>query len=363
MDVAIIGLPQSGKTTVFNALTKGKAETSGASEVHVGVVKVADPRLDMLAEMYQPKKIVYAEIKYWDLPGPDSLAKSQGIGGKFLNVLQAADAILVVVRTFTDPSVPFPSYPRGDAPDPGRDLSTLLGELALSDLVVMERAVERLEDGIKKSKPAERPALVSQLDAVQKVKTGLEEGKTLRRQRLTPSESAFVANYQLLTSKTVIVAFNTGETGAEVSLADLEVSRDEASGLGQVSLCGKLEADLALMPEEEAAEFRTELGLGESAVSQVVRVSYETLGLVSFLTVGDDEVRAWSVPSGMPAQQAAGTIHTDFQRGFIRAEVIPYDDLMRCGSIPQGRKEGVLRSEGKTYGVQDGDVINFLINV
>ena len=368
MDVAIIGLPQSGKTTVFNALTKGKAETSGASEVHVGVVKVADPRLDVLAEMYQRKKIVHAEIKYWDLPGLDSLAKSQGIGGKYLNVLEAAAAFVVVVRTFTNPAVPYPSTifgadVFGDGPDTGRDLSTLLGELTLSDLVVMERAVERLEDGIKKSKPAERPALVSQLDAVQKVKSGLEEGKALRQQQLTSSESAFVTNYQLLTSKPVIVAFNTDESGPEVSLVDLEVSRDEASGLGQVSLCGELEADLALMSEEEAAEFRNELGLGESAVSQVVRVSYETLGLVSFLTVGDEEVRAWSVPSGMPAQQAAGTIHTDFQRGFIRAEVIPYDDLVRCGGIPQGRKEGVLRSEGKTYGVQDGDVINFLINV
>ena len=367
MDVAIIGLPQSGKTTLFNALTKGKAETSGASEVHVGVVKVAAPRLYVLAEMYQPKKIVHAEIKYWDLPGSNS-AKTQGMDGKYLNVLQAADAFLLVVRTFTNPSVPFSSNisgadTRGDGPDSGRDLSTLLGELALSDLVVMERAVEKLEDGIKKSKPAERPALVSQLDAVQKVKSGLEDGKTLRQQRLTPSESAIVTNYQLLTSKTVIVAFNTDETGPEVSLADLEVSQDEASGLGQVSLCGKLEADLALMSEEEAAVFRTELGLGESAVSQVVRVSYETLGLVSFLTVGDDEIRAWSVPSGMPAQQAAGTIHTDFQRGFIRAEVIPYYDLVRCGGIPQARKEGVLRSEGKTYGVQDGDVINFLINV
>jgi GTP-binding protein YchF len=363
MDVAIIGLPQSGKTTVFNALTKGNARTMSGGEVNVGVVKVADSRVDGLTEMYVSRKTIYAEIKYWDLPGPESLAKSQGIGGRYLNVLEAADAFLVVVRTFTDPVVPFPTQSGGDGPDPRRDLSTLLEELAWADLIAMERAVERLEDGIKKSKPAVRPALVNQLDAVRKVKSGLEEGTPLRQQQLTASESASVANYQLLTGKPVIVVFNTDETGPETYLADLELTQHLALDLGQVSLCGKLEADLALMPEEEAAEFRSELGLGESAVSQVVKLSYQILGLVSFLTVGDDEVRAWSVPLGTPAQQAAGTIHTDFQRGFIRAEVIPYDDLVRCGSISQGRKEGVLRSEGKTYPVQDGDVINFLVNV
>ena len=359
MEVAIIGLPQSGKTTIFNALTKGHADTTGASEMHVGVVKVADPRLDVLAEMYHTQKIVHAEIKYWDLPGPESLAKSQGIGGKYLSVLQTADAFLLVVRTFTDPAVPDPP----DGPDAGRDLSNMLGEIALADLVVLERAVARLDDRIKKAKAAERPAMVSQLGAIHAVMQAMEGGKPLRRQQLTNSQSALMATYQLLTSKPVIVAFNTGETGPEVALDQLAVSKEATAGLGHVSLCGKLEADLALMSDGEAAEFRRELGLGESAVSRVVGATYETLGLVSFLTVGDDEVRAWSVRSGTPAQHAAGTVHTDFHKGFIRAEVIAYDDLVRCGGIPQGRKEGVLRSEGKTYEVKDGDVIDFLVNV
>jgi ribosome-binding ATPase len=363
MDVAIIGLPQSGKTTVFNALTRGTADTSGASsgaaELHIGVVKVPDPRLYILAEIYNPRKIVHAEIKYWDIPGSAHEDKYQGITGRHRNVLQAADAFLLVVRAFDNPSVP----PAGGTVDPGRDLETMLGELTFADLEVMERAVERLEDGVKKAKPAERPTLVRHLEAAQKVKAGLESGVPLRRQSLTESEMAFLVNYQLLTGKSVIVAFNTDESGPEVALNGLNLNPELTLDLGEVSLSARVEAELAMMPEEEAAEFRRDLGLGESALSQVIEASYGTLGLVSFLTVGEDEVRAWSVPRGIPAQEAAGTIHSDFSRGFIRAEVIPYEDLTRCGSLAQGRKEGVLRSEGKTYPVKDGDVIHFLINV
>ena len=364
MDVAIIGLPMSGKTTVFNALTRGKADLSGASEMHVGMVKVADPRLYVLAEIFNPRKIIHAEIKYWDLPGPESLANSQGLSGKYLNVLQGADAFLLVVRTFTDPAVPHPlaTDPMAAA-DPGRDLSAMLDELTLADLVVMDRAIERLEDGMKKAKTTERPAISSQIEVAKKAKQGLEAGVPMWKQQFTGSETTFLANYQLLTYKRVIVAFNTDEEGPEVSMEELDVAGEASAGLGHVSLSGKLEADLALMSDEEAEEFRAELSIGESAVSLVVNASYDILGLVSFLTVGEDEVRAWSVDSGMPAQAAAGTIHTDFSRGFIRAEVIAYGDLIRCGSIAQGRKEGLLRSEGKTYEVRDGDVINFLINV
>lgn len=363
MDVAIIGLPQSGKTTIFNALTRGTAATSGASsgaaELHIGVVKVPDPRLYTLAEIYHPRKIVHAEIKYWDIPGSAHEDKFQGITGRHRNVLQAAEAFLLVVRAFTNPSVP----PPDGGVDPGRDLETMLGELTFADLEVMERAVERLADGVKKSKPAERPSVVRHLEAVQKVRAGLEAGVPLRRQLVTESDMTFLVNYQLLTGKPVIVAFNTDESAPELSLNGLGRDPDLTRDLGEVSLSARLEAELALMPDEEAAEFRRDLGLGESALSQVIAASYKTLGLVSFLTVGEDEVRAWSVPQGIPAQEAAGTIHSDFHRGFIRAEVIPYADLTRCGSLAQGRKEGVLRSEGKTYPVKDGDVIHFLINV
>ncbi|MCH7606574.1 MAG: redox-regulated ATPase YchF, partial [Chloroflexi bacterium] len=345
------------------ALTRGHGAATGGggagAETHVGVVKVPDPRLTKLAEMYQPKKVVYAEIKYWDLPGSDAPTQSNGIGGRNRNILQGVDAFLIVVRAFTNPAV----HHHLGGVDPSRDLAAMLDELALGDLEVMERAVERQEDGIKKCKPAERPVMVRQLEAVRKVKQGLEEGIPLRLQKLTPSESEILAAYQFLTGKPVIVVFNTDEAGPESTLSQLGLNLAAIRALGEVSMCGKLEEDLALMSDEEEREFREELGVGEQAMSKVIRASYETLGLVSFLTIGDDEVRAWSVPAGLAAQEAAGSIHTDFYRGFIRAEVIPFDDLARCGSISQCRKEGVLRLEGKTYPVKDGDVIDFLVNV
>lgn len=362
MDVTIIGLPQSGKTTLFNALTKGRASTVGArglgSETHVGVAKVADPRLDALAEMYRPGKVVQAEIKYWDIPGAESSPRAQGIAGRTRNTLQGADTLLLVVRAFTNPEVP---HPRGSVA-PSRDLIEMLDELTLADLEVLERAAERLTDRLKKARVAERPALAPQFETIQKVKEGIESGVPARRQHLAASESAFIAGYQLLGAKPVLVAFNCDETGPELLLSQVGPGLERAVGLGEVSLCAKLEADLAQMPDEEASEYRRELGLGESALSKVVDVSYELLGLVSFLTVGDDEVRAWSVPVGTTAQQAAGAVHSDFQKGFIRAEVIHFNDLARCGSIAQGRREGVLRSEGKSYAVKDGDVIDFLVN-
>jgi hypothetical protein len=364
VDIAIIGLPQCGKTTLFNALTRGKADTAGvggpAGQMHVGVVKVPDPRLDVLREMYRRPKAVHVEIKYCDLPGPESLARSQGIGGKYRNILQGADAFLLVVRAFANPAVP---HPLGSGGDPGRDLEAMLSELALADLEMLERAGKRLEGDIKKSKPAERPALARYRETIQKATQGIESGTPLRRQHLTESEASFLTGYQLLTGKPVVVALNTDEAGPELSLSQLGLNPDAIVGLGEVSLCGKLEAELALMSEAEEAEFREALGLGEPAGSRVINVSYRTLGLISFLTIGDDLVQAWSVPAGLSAQDAAGAIHSDFHRGFIRAEVIPFDDLVRCGSTAQGRKEGVLRSEGKTYPVKDGDVIHFLVNV
>ena len=363
MDIGIIGLPQSGKTTVFNALTRGRADTTGASgsatEMHLGTVKVPDPRLEVLTGMYNPRKVVPAEIEYWDVPGPEALAKSQGIVGKYRNILQGADAFLLVVRAFNNPAVVHSM----ETVDSKRDLETMLGELTFADLEAIERAQERLEDGFKKSKVAERPVLTRQLELLQKVKESLESGIPLRSQQLTESETTFLTNYQLLTGKPIIVAFNTDEDGPEPALEEFGLELPGAAELGEVCLSAKLEAELALMPPEEEAEFRADLGLDEAALARVIRTSYQTLGLISFLTVGPDEVRAWSVPDGIPAQEAAGTIHSDFLRGFIRAEVIPYEDLQRCGNIAQGRKEGVLRSEGKTYPVKDGDVINFLVNV
>ena len=362
MEIAIIGLPQSGKTSLFNALTQGKSDASGAAgsaaEMRRGVVKVPDPRLDYLAGIYRPRKVAPAEIRYTDLPGPESMAKSRGISGRYRNILQSATAFLVVVRAFENDAVP---HPAGGG-SPAGDLETMLAELSFADLEVLERATDRLADQINKTKPADRPAVARHQDAVAKARAGLENGVPVRRQSFTDSERAALVNYQLLTDKEVIAVFNTGEDAGALSIADLDIDAELALGVGEVSISARIEAELALMDAAEAAEFRADLELGASATDQVIRASYDTLGLVSFLTVGPDEVRAWSVPDGIPAVAAAGVIHTDFTRGFIRAEVIAYDDFYACGSMAQGRKEGRLRSEGKTYPVRDGDIINFLIN-
>lgn len=368
MDIAIIGLPLSGKTTLFNALTLGKSDASGggAAEMHIGVVKVPDPRLDYLAGIYRPRRVVPAEIRYTDLPGPEAMAKSAGISGRYRNVLQSATAFLVVVRAFEHSAVPHPA----GAVNPARDLETMLGELAFADLEVLERAAVRLDDQLKKTKPADRPAVVRQREAVVKARQSLENGVPMRRQSLTDSERSILVNYQLLTDKAVIAVFNTGEGDGDGDgddagrprLPQLDVDPDLTRGIGEVSISARIEAELGLMDAAEAAEFRADFGLGAPATEQVIRASYDTLGLASFLTVGDDEVRAWSVPQGMPAVDAAGVIHTDFTKGFIRAEVIAYNDFYACGSMAQGRKEGLLRSEGKTYPVRDGDIIHFLIN-
>lgn len=359
MDIAIIGLPQSGKTSTFNALTAGHGTATGggggSGPVHVGVVKVVDQRLSVLEEMYQPRKVVFAEIKFWDLPPADRANRNQTLAGRHRNILQGAGALLLVVRAFDDDV-------QGPA-DPASELASMLNDLAIADLETLERVETRLNDSLRKAKPAERPALAPQFDTVRKCRELLDAGIRVRQQNLSTSERSAIVDYQLLTDKPVIVAFNTEEDGEAPGLESLDLPPEMTDGLGTVQLCARLEEDLALMPEDEAEEFRDALGISESAIERVKQVCYETVGLVSFLTVGEDEVRAWPVPDGIPALDAAGTIHTDFVRGFIRAEVIHYEDLVRCGSVAQGRKEGVLRSEGKTYQVKDGDVINFLINV
>ena len=359
MDIAIIGLPQSGKTSTFNALTAGHGTATGggggSGPLQVGVVKVTDQRLSVLGQMYHPRKVVFAEIKFWDLPPADRSNRNHALAGRHRNILQGAGALLLVVRAFDTDVL-------GEA-GPARDLAAMLNELVIADLETLERVESRLADSLRKSKPAERPALVPQADAVRKCREALDAGIRVRQQDLSLSERSAIVDYQLLSDKPLIVAFNTSEEADAPSLDSLGLPCEMTDGLGAVQLCARLEEDLALMPEEEAEEFRDALGISEAAVDRVKQVCYDTVGLVSFLTVGDDEVRAWPVPDGIPALDAAGTIHTDFIRGFIRAEVIHFDDLVRCGSVAQGRREGVLRSEGKTYQVKDGDVINFLINV
>ena len=291
MDIAVIGLPQSGKSTVFGALTAGHSTSTGgagAGPLQVGVVKVLDPRLAVLDGMYHPKKVIHAEIKFWDLPPIDRepASANQVLSGRQRNILQAADALLLVVRVFEDPAL---LHPLGSV-DPGRDVTVLLEELALADLQALEGAEKRLSDGLSKAKPAERPAMIPQLETVKKVKAALEEGIPMKSQTLTQSETMALVDFQLLTAKPVMIAFNVGESDPAPSLDGLGISADVSGGLGEVGLCAKLEEDLSLMEAEEADEFRESMGLEEPAVERVKQVCYNTVGLVSFLTVGEDEV-------------------------------------------------------------------------
>ncbi len=366
MAIGIIGLPRSGKSTVFNAATRGHAATanfgSGAAKPNVGVVKVPDPRLDVLAVMEKSKRIVPAEVEYLDFPGvPEGLGKSRGISGEYLNMLQSCDALALVVRAFQDPSVPTEEA----TIDPGRDVENMEMEMAFSDLALLERREQRIEQGMKRAKATERTELSREMELVRQLRQGLEAETPVREQSPPAEARGLMENFQLLTAKPLLVVFNAGEEDLpRLEEMEAEFAQNHARpGVEVVVLCGKLEMELAQMAPEEEAEFRSSLDAGESGLEKMVKTSYRALDLVSFLTAGEMETRAWSITRGIPAFQAAGKIHSDIQRGFIRAEVVSYDDLVRTGSLAQARREGVLRAEGKQYVMQDGDVVNYLFNV
>ena len=364
MEIGIIGLPQSGKTSIFNALTGlgGAGQGGHGDRAAVGVAKVPDSRLQPLSELFNSRKIVQAEVKYFDVPlTPRGLGKGEGFGGKLLNVLSQADALLHVVRAFDEESIP---HGEGSV-DPIRDIEVLDLELTYSDLTILERKQERLEDALKGARAQERDALLREQMLVDKVKDKLEEGVPLRSQELDPDEQKALSGYQFLTAKPELILLNVGEDGlrnAKASEGEV-MSRFGGESVGVASVCGKLEEELAQLDAEEAGEFRVSMNGGEPALDKVLRVSYELLGLVSFLTVGPDETRAWPVGRGTAAVKAAGKIHSDIERGFIRAEVIGYEEVLECKGLVEARKKGLIRQEGKEYRVQDGDVINFLFNV
>ena len=366
MAIGIIGLPQSGKTTIFNAVTRGHAETArfsaGGTQPNIGVAKVPDARLQVLSDMHKSKRIVPAEIEYVDIPGvPEGLGQTKGISGEFLNLLQRSDALLLVARSFDDPSVP---HVEGSV-DAYRDVTTLDLEMTFSDLGILERREQRIKDSFKGAKPQERGALEKELEVVQSIRAGLEAEVPVRQQTLPADAGPIVANFQLLTAKPLIIVFNVGEDDL-ARRAEIEAEMREKLGRPQVevgALCGSLEMELAQMSPDDETEFRASLEAGESGLETMVRLSYSVLGLISFLTTGEDETRAWTIVNGTQAQLAAGKVHSDIQRGFIRAEVVAYGDLTSAGGLAEARKQGVLRAEGKTYVVKDGDVINYLFNV
>jgi len=366
INIGIIGLPQSGKTTVFNALTRGKADTvthtaEGLSP-HIGTARVPEPRLKVLEDILHPGKVVPVEAKYIDVGASvKTLAQDKGIGGQLLNQLSTVDTLICVVRAFTDESIP---HPQGSL-DVKRDIGTLNMELVFSDLAIMERRLEKLETSLKGAKPGERQGFLQEKEILLRFKVELENDKPLRALTMESAEARIITNYQFLTAKPLLIAVNIGEEqipGAASLEAELN-SQFSGMKCHAITICGKLEMELAQLEDSAAQEFRADFGLKESGLERIIKASYELSDLISFFTIASNEVRAWSIKKGTAAVKAAGKIHTDMEKGFIRAEGIGFDDLVKCGSIAEARKKGLLRLEGKEYVIQDGDVVTFLFNV
>ena len=356
LKIGIVGLNMVGKTTLFKILTHahGSQLASGKPQAHLGTVKVPDARLDHCVEMFHPKKVVHASVEYVDTPASViQLART----GSQSAALKEMNALIHVVRAFEDPAVPAD----GGTVDPKRDIESVELELVLSDLAVIEKRMERLEKDIKKQK---NPDLEKENLALLKAKEALERQTPLRELDFTPDEERALRGYTFLSLKPLLYVLNLGEKDAPRANAVEEFAHE--AGLKQrphtavTAVCGKIEEELSELGDEEAGEFLASYGLKESAISRLIRSSYQLLGLISFFTVGEDECRAWTIREGMTALDAAGEIHSDIQRGFIRAEVISYQELVDAGgSFAEARTRGTLRLEGKEYVVHDGEIVHF----
>ena len=366
VDIGIIGLPKSGRTTIFNALTKAQVETGSYSREslapHVGVAKVPDLRLNKLADMLHPKKVTQAEVRYLDIGASvKELVGEKDIRGELLNQLTSVDALINVVRAFTDETIP---HIEGSL-DVERDIATIDLELAFSDLALLEKRLEKIGVSLKGAKPIERQSLLREQELLTRIKVGLEKEVPIRELKLTTEEARTIAGYQFLSAKPLLIAVNIGEDQLPEAAALKNELKSHYSRpkCGVIALCGELEMELAQLDESAAESFRAEFGITESGLDRTIKLSYELLGLISFFTIASGEFKAWSIQNGATAVKAAGKIHSDMEKGFIRAEVISYDDMMKCGSLSEARKRGLLRLEGKNYTVKDGDIITFLFNV
>ena len=360
MRLGIIGLPNSGKTTIFNALTGGEAATgavsSGQFEVHTAVVNVPDHRVDALRDLYQPKKATYATVTYTDIAGLDKGIGEGGLKGQFRQELAQVDGFVHVVRVFADDTVP---HPYGNI-DPQRDVDLLDGEFLLADLVTVENRLEKLEDEIRVKGKRVDKIIHDEKALMERFEVHLESETPLRDlDDLTVDETKWARGFGFFTLKPLLLVLNLGD--AVPDLADLLTYDHRQARV--VGLQGKLEAELSQLDAEDAALFMEEYGITELSAAKVIRLSYELMAIQSFFTVGEDEVRAWSIPSGAKAPEAAGAIHSDLQKGFIRAEVMTYDDLMRAGSEAGVKAAGKLRLEGKDYVVQEGEIVHIRFNV
>ncbi|MGA3167326.1 MAG: redox-regulated ATPase YchF [Terriglobia bacterium] len=353
--IGIVGLAETGKTTLFQILTHvhGSGSGSGRSEAHVGVVRVPDVRLDRLSELYQPQKTIHATIEYMDTPGSIiELARS----GLQTQALRELDALVHLVRVFENEAIPL----EGGTVDPRRDIENVELELILSDLAVAEKRLERLEKDIKKQK---NPALEREFQVLGVCKAALEKQTPLRDVALTPEDAKAIRGFTFLSRKPMLYVLNLSERDA--ARANLAEQFAAEAGLKQrphtavAAICGQVEGELSELNDADAAEFLLSYGLKESATSRLIRAGYQLLGLISFFTVGEDECRAWTIPAGTTALEAAGEIHTDIQRGFIRAEVVKFEDLIATGSFAEARNRALLRLEGKEYVVHDGEIVHF----
>ncbi|MEW6181362.1 MAG: redox-regulated ATPase YchF [Chloroflexota bacterium] len=356
MRLGIIGLPQSGKTTLFNALTRGNQPTgiaTGKIEIHTAVVDVPDPRVDVLSRMFNPKKTIYAKVTYADIAGLDGSAGKSGISGSLLNQLTQMDGFIHVVRVFEDDNVP---HPQGSV-DARRDLETMDAEFVLNDLIAVERKLERLADERKKGGGRDRSAIEREIALFERLHQALTQEIPLRDVEIEAEEEKLLSGFGFLSRKPVLVVLNLSE-GQQAPHIEYPHRHSQV-----VALQAKLEMEIAQLPAEDAALFMAEYGISEPSLNRMIRLSYDLLGLQSFFTVGPDEVRAWTVRRGATAPEAAGEIHTDLQKGFIRAEVISYDDLIALGGMSEARAKGKLRLEGKEYIVKDGDILNIRFNI